>query len=105
MGISFKLRADSTGGAVFAFQAETSEEASTWMDTLWDHAAYCDDVREQFEAQMGGSEVRNELLGVMLRRELRSAMAGRALTTVRPEDAKQKSKRPPAPDIVVLEAC
>lgn len=95
-GVLFKLRADSTGGAVFAFQSESPEETSAWVDTLWLHSAYCDDVQEHFEAQVGGTEVRKELLNVMMRRELMSVMGGRAATSLRPEDAKRKSLRPPA---------
>jgi len=87
-GEQFRVRADATGGAVFAFQAASEEESSVWVDTLWAHATYCDDVREHFEAQLGGNEVRNELLNVMMRRELMSVMGGRAATLKPPTGSK-----------------
>jgi len=86
-GDFFRVRTEATGGAVFAFQASTEEESSVWVDTLWAHAAYSDDVREHFEAQLGGNEVRNELLNVMMRRELMSVMGGRAATLKPPTGA------------------
>lgn len=45
-GRSFKLRAESNDGAVFAFQAENDEDAQRWVNALWEHAGHCLDMHE-----------------------------------------------------------
>lgn len=73
----FKLRTESSNGAVFAFQAPSLEECVNWVDALWAHAGYCEEVAEFYEAKLGGMMVRKELMNVMMRRELVSLHGGK----------------------------
>jgi len=68
-GASFKLRADSTKGAVFAFQADTEEEATKWVEALWLQAEYCTEVHDFHRAQTGGTDMRKELMHVMMNKD------------------------------------
>merc|ERR1719330_413737 len=67
-GASFSLRADCTKGAVHAFQAETDDEAAAWVDALWAHAGYCDELNELFQAGGTSAVVRKQFLNVMMKR-------------------------------------
>lgn len=71
-GTTFKLRSDSTQGALFTFQAMSEEEAKKWVDDLWLQAEYCSEMLEFHQAQQGGQQMRKELLNVMMRKELKS---------------------------------
>lgn len=64
-GAAFRLRTDSTQGAVFGFKADTEDEAGTWTEVLWAHAWFCEEMREFHEAKDGAKDVRKELLAVM----------------------------------------
>lgn len=64
-GKIIKLRTDSTNGIVFQFNAETSSARAEWVEALWAHAEYCEEMREFEEAKWVGIEVRKELLDVM----------------------------------------
>jgi len=57
-GRSFKLRAESTNGAIFAFRADTDEDARRWVSTLWEHAGHCRDMRELEETESSRKSVR-----------------------------------------------
>lgn len=74
-GAYFQLRAESTHGAVFSFQADSAERSAEWVRSLRAHAAYCEEVRQLQEAKDAGTEVCNELLSVLMRRELLSVAA------------------------------
>jgi len=70
--VSFKLRTESSEGEVLSFIAASTEEVSTWVEALWVHAGYCEEVCEFYEAKLGGLMVRKELMSVMMHRELKS---------------------------------
>lgn len=67
---SFKLRTDSSEGAVHSFQADSAQDVQKWVEALWVHAGYCEEVCEFYEAKLGGVMVRKELMNVMMHREL-----------------------------------
>lgn len=45
-GASFKLRVGGKDGAIHSFQADSEEEAKSWVLAIWRHAGYCELVRE-----------------------------------------------------------
>merc|ERR1712113_1033840 len=63
------LRADCTMGAVHAFQAETYQEAGKWINALWAHAGYCEELNELFQEGGTSAPMRKRFVKVMMRRE------------------------------------
>lgn len=66
--VVLKVRTDATRGALFVFRVESDEEAQKWTAALWEHAGFCEEMRDFVEAKQGGSEVRQELLRTMAAR-------------------------------------
>lgn len=69
-GMMFKIRAEDTGGAVYAFQADSNDLATVWVEALWAHTAYCDDDHEYLATKMSNLHVRRELLNTMMEKRL-----------------------------------
>lgn len=80
---TFKVRTESSEGAVHAFQADSAEEVARWVEALWVHAGYCEEVSDFYEAKVGGVMVRKELLNVMMHRELVSVSEKRKSRSVK----------------------
>lgn len=49
------LRSTSTRGTVYTFQLEAEGELDAWTWGLWEHAGYCEEVRDASEAKKRGS--------------------------------------------------
>merc|ERR1719221_446239 len=75
---NFKVRSESSEGAVFHFRADSEETCAAWVDGLWAHAGFCEENAEYFEAKLEGFMVRKELMSVMMRREFMSVTEARA---------------------------
>lgn len=44
-GLDIHLRASSTRGIIYTFQATAEDEAEVWSQALWAHAGYCQELR------------------------------------------------------------
>lgn len=76
----FKVRSEQSNGALYHFMAEDVVKAVDWVEAMWVHAGYCEEVAEYYEAKLGGVMVRHELMNVMMRREIQSVSTARART-------------------------
>jgi len=60
-----KLRSSATQGATYTFTAESEEEAQEWVTALWEHAGFCEEIKDFQEAKDAGTNVREELLALL----------------------------------------
>merc|ERR1740121_2666390 len=60
-GQDILLRTSGTQGLVYTFQAASEEDAEAWSQSLWEHAGFCQELREFSEAKAMGSKVKEEL--------------------------------------------
>lgn len=64
-GEVLKLRSSATQGATYTFTAASEEEAQEWVTALWEHAGFCEEIKDFQEAKDAGTNVREELLAVL----------------------------------------
>lgn len=85
-GSSLIVRSNSTRGTVFKLRAEEESDVSAWSFALWEHAGYCEEVRDVKEAKKVGRKVMGELMHVTSTRTGSSNQAGlESISTERTE--------------------
>lgn len=62
-----RLQSDALRGAVYTVRAETEADTGRWAEALWDHAGFCEEMREFSRVRQGGSVMRKQLLQVVPR--------------------------------------
>lgn len=64
-GDTIQMRTDATQGSVYSFRGEKEEIARKWVDALWNHAGYCEEMSEFSKAQKDQVNMRKQLLQIV----------------------------------------
>merc|ERR1719189_3357012 len=65
----FKVTAVGTKGVVYSFSADNDEHIVEWMDRLWAHASYCEEIKNFLETRQ--AQVQEEALLARAREDAR----------------------------------
>lgn len=67
-GTRFTIRTDGTKGVLYSFDGFTVKDTRQWVEAIWEHAEYCEELTEMEAVKEQGVEVRRELLSSLEKR-------------------------------------
>lgn len=67
---SFKVQSAATKGVLYSFDGKAPEESRKWIEAIWEHSEYCEELKELTQAKAQGTEVRRELVASLAKRRV-----------------------------------